>query len=123
MQADTDHVPLLEAVGVEWLKRFVAQDGIAPLRRRGCGENEHPAGGDKRRPEGEMAWIYDMYAHGTFPSSVREIMLIKAHVVGADPHSALMLIPTGSYHLSRGRAVPVWLVDGVATDRQRLTMT
>ena len=67
VEADTDHVTLLELVGVERLERLVAQDGIAPLGWRGRREDEHPARGDETRPEGKVTRIDDMYAHELSP--------------------------------------------------------
>ena len=70
VETDTDHVALLELVGVELLEGLVAEYGIAPLGRCGCREHKHPARRDETGPKRKVTRIDDMYAHEISLSTV-----------------------------------------------------
>ncbi len=63
VDADADHVTGLDAVEIEKLEGFIADDRVAEGRGRGGREHEEPTGSDHSRPEGCVARVDEMDFH------------------------------------------------------------
>ena len=87
MDADADHVILADAVGVEWLERFV-DDRWRPVTV-GCRGREHvkPAGRDHSRTKRHVTRIDEMNAHAgpQKESAIRLPNRLKSWAVAMPP--------------------------------------
>jgi hypothetical protein len=63
VDSDTDDVTGRDRGGIELLQRLIDDEGDPEAGWRRCGEHVQPAGGDDRRPEGQVTRVDQVHLH------------------------------------------------------------